>query len=247
MPRTPPVMDEPFPLGMVEAITEILRTDYATPTGADVYPHVFESPMFFPLQRQRETAQMIALARSIDPAVIMEIGTDKGGGLYHWCKGLTPRRVVAAEIRGTPYSDVFEQAFPTIDFLWLPISSYEPPAPVEVELWLDRQDGADRIDVLFIDGAKAYFYQDFMTYMPMMRRGGIVFMHDVTDPAPSEAFSVASRDPRIAEAWVIHDITESHEAMEREARGLLVDTMYEGWLRYWKGASCGVGVLTLAP
>lgn len=241
-------MDDPFPVGMVEEITSILYTDAMIPSGQDLYPHVFESAMFFPLQRQREMAKMIALARSVAPAVIMEIGADKGGSLYHWCKGLMPTRFIAAEIRGTPYSDVFEQAFPSIDFLWLPLSSYDPPAPAEVELWLGKQGGADQIDVLFIDGDKREFYRDFMTYLPMMRPSGYVFMHDVNpdpDPAPYEAFAKARTDPRIGRSWVILDATENVEALEREQQGLPEDTAYEHWLRYWKGISCGVGVLKL--
>lgn len=234
-----PAMDDPFPDGMVEEIAAVLAQDGTVPAGQNLYPHVFYTKMFFPLQRMREAEQMFAKARSISPRVIMEIGADKGGSLYHWAKGFDPDMLIAAEVRGLPYDKVFSAAFPTTEFCWLPWSSYAPETVEFLKTWL----GTRLIDVLFIDGDKAQFYLDFESYLPLVRYGGLVFMHDVTDAAPGKAFAQASQHPRVRAASQILDKSENFEAMAREQAGEPVTTMYEFWLRYWKGASCGVGVL----
>ena len=231
-------MDGPFPEGMMASIEQFLSTDAERKRGDDLYPEVFTTPSFFPLQRKRELAQMIQEARKISPRVVYEIGADKGGGLYHWIKCLpTVQRVIACEIRGTPYSALFEKAFPEIDFLWTPDPSYTPKTIKKVMNWL----GNDRLDCLFIDGDKSGFLLDYYAYESMLNRPCKVFMHDVTDAPPKEAF-IEARER--GSSWkIISDTTDSKEAMAREMNGVPVSDAYEGWLRHWKGRSCTVGVI----
>ena len=236
-------MDAPFPDGMTEEIERLLKLDLVHEVGLNIYPHVFYNSMFFPLQRMRETAQMIQLARASlagrSQRIVMEIGADKAGGVYHWCKGVQPTHMIACEIRGTPYAPVFERTFPWIDFLWLEDSSYASETHDRVQTWLQGKP----IDVLFIDGDKAHFLDDFIVYLPLMRHGGVIFMHDIQDEAPGNAFAIARNEPSIAHASMIIDTTESLEALARESTGVPIQTAYEHWLRYWGGRSCGVGVL----
>lgn len=231
-------MDADFPEGLLPDIELFFRSEAQRKPGEDVYPAVFERPCFFPLQRQRETARMMQIARSVKPKVVYEIGADKGGGLYHWCKSLpTVQRVIACEIRGTPYSKLFEQHFPAIDFLWLNGSSYDPAIVRRVKSWL----GEDKLDCLFIDGDKGQFFLDFESYKPFIGSGGIVFTHDVQDPAPFEAFKQIAPLGKRSEKVI--DISESEEACERAARGEPIGSSYENWLRIWQGQSAGFGVI----
>lgn len=231
-------MDGPLPVGLVDEIRRLIREDHA-PSGLDLYPAVFDSPLLFPLQRQAETAAMIALARTISPRVVMEIGADKAGGVLHWLRAFPLERFVGIEIRGTPYGDVLDAAFPRTECLWIAESSYKPSVVRRVREWLD----GDRIDVLFLDGDKARFYDDFEAYLPMVRAGGLVLTHDVRDAAPGEAYRRARKHPRVREATTIEDTSEVPAALERAAAGIAPATPHEGWLRHWQGASCGVGVL----
>lgn len=236
-------MDAPFPKGMVEWIEGFLSDDKNRRPGRDVYPEVFNSPLFFPLQRMRETEQMMKMAYSIRPKVVMEIGADKGGGLYHWCKSLrTVERVIACEIRGTPYKKSFQRAFPKIDFLWVEGSSYDPDNVSQVATWLSNSESLQHtIDCLFIDGDKLRFVDDFDCYRPFLSSPSLVFLHDIQDREPREAFrTLADRGLRTT---TILDTSESAEALERERQGYPARTIYEGWLRHWKGRSCGVGVV----
>lgn len=229
---------EDFPQNMVAEVEAFLakesERDYY---GPFICEGVYQSNLFFPLQRRQEMAKMLQIAEKVGPRVVMEIGCDKGGSLYHWCK-LRPKTVIACEIRGIPYQAAFNKAFPNIDFAWWERSSY--PAPT---LLVDRS-GSPTIDVLFIDGDKTGMYEDFMAYLPLMSPKGVVFLHDIKDDkGPREAFEkIKGRGFRTEE---IIDVTESTEALARGVAGLPPANPHEAWLRHWKGMSCGVGVVYL--
>lgn len=223
---------ETFPQNMVAEIEVFLaRESERDYYGPFICEDVYRSNLFFPLQRRQEMARMLEIAERAGPRVIAEIGCDKGGGLYHWCK-LRPQFVVACEIRGIPYQAAFNKAFPNINFVWMERSSR--PAPMLQVL----------INVLFIDGDKVGMYDDFMAYLPLMNPKGVVFLHDIKDDkGPKEAFEkIKGRGFRTEE---IINITESTEALARGVAGLPPTNPHEAWLRHWKGRSAGVGVVYL--
>lgn len=231
-------MDDPLPPNLVPCFEAFFAHEHTRTPGQDVYQAIFDDNTLFPLQRQRELATMMQIARGLSPKVVYEIGADKGGGLYHWCKCLpTVEKVICCEYRGTPYSDLFEKTFPHIQFLWLPQSSYAVGTVRHVRAWL----GSDRIDALFIDGDKSHFFTDFERYLPMMQSHGVIFMHDIQDPAPSEAFTKVRRLGFKTRRVV--DITDAQEAVARQEAGEPCASAHEGWLRHWRGASAGVGVI----
>ncbi len=232
--------EDPLPAELNDCFEVLFALEHERDRGQDVYEAIFSHPLLFPLQRRREMSFMMQEARRIQPRVVCEIGADKGGGLYHWCKSLiTVERVVACEIRGTPYSRLFAKAFPEIDFLWIPDSSYEPRSLRVVSDWL----GKEKIDCLFIDGDKHAFDKDFWSYRPMLSDSGIVFMHDINDKPPLAGFN------NVVKAGYRHkkhtDISESKEAMNRQEQGTPSKDVHEDWLRHWKGQSAGVGVIYL--
>lgn len=247
-------MDDPFPKGMLESIGQLLLKEEQRPIGLDLYHEVFTNSHMFPLQRPREMARMLQIARTIAPKTILEIGSDKAGGLYHWCKSIQGvERVIGCEIRGTPYSSLFEKAFPHIKFFWLPMSSYEIGAIHATQKFMSDHGRARArekgfyskavIDILFIDGDKSHFDTDFDCYLPLMNPNGIVFMHDITDAAPREAYDkVISRGYRHEE---IIDRTDWENAKRRQDNGVPSSCEHESWLRHWRGTSCGVGVIYL--
>lgn len=230
-------MDAPFPAGIVEAWDRFLAEDHE-PFGDNIYPKVFEHPMLFPLQRMRETEAMIAMARKVNPSVVMEIGSDKGGSFYHWVKAFIPDSAIAIEIRGVPFADAFKRSFPMTDFLMLEGSSYAPEIVGAVEQYL----GGERIDCLFIDGDKRGFGKDVMAYMPMMRPGGLIFLHDVQDIAEAKA-AIAAWGSTGRKTEILLDTSEYDAIESREREGLPISSGYEGWFRIWKRTSCGVGVI----
>jgi hypothetical protein len=180
------------------------------------------------------------------PSTYMEIGADKGGGLWAWLWAFPSiERVIACEIRGTPYDRVFEEAFPHVQFLWLPESSLKGFVILDVQKSVQDRG----IDVLFIDGDKADwgFRKDFDAYRPLVRKGGTVFLHDITDKFPRGPGQVWDQLHRgeVFDSWImdeIIDIGEVEPALAKQERGEPL-TSHEGWLCHWKGRSCGVGVI----
>lgn len=234
-------MDDPFNLQvMMPNLDRFFAGEAGRPAGGLIYDDVFAVDLFAPLQRKRELSQMLLMARAYNPKVVYEIGTCDGGGLYHWCKSIPGvNRIIASEIRGTPYCEHFEKAFPDIDFLWLNGSSYAPETITRIREWLH----GDTIDVVFIDGDKAWFETDFDCVLPLMSKSSVAFMHDITDPAPGDAYHrVIARGYDHEE---IIDRSESYEAVKRQEEGLPPANGHEGWLRHWKGQSCGVGVIRI--
>jgi hypothetical protein len=238
-------MDSPFPDGMMPCIEEFFEAihSYLVP-GQDIYPEVFQTSLFFPLQRQQEMAWMQSRARLYSPKVVMEIGADKGGSLYHWCMCQpTVEVVIACEIRGTPYARCFEKAFPTVKFIWLEKSSYESSSFEYVKTEL-RMLGK-QIDCLFIDGDKGEFLKDFYWYALLMNHPSVVFMHDVNGShikdthTPEGAFHRLYENGYKVESYI--STTDYITEYMKEKKGLPPENPHAGWLRHWKGNSCGVG------
>ena len=194
------------------------------------------------------------------PVTVMEIGADKGAGVYHWAKCLpTVRNVIACEIRGLPYCKQFDKAFPDVRFLWWACCSrtgdrlqgISDPAQ-DTKRWLtsvaiDELEGHSidfqPIDVLFIDGDKLAFGKDFDAYLPLMNPNGLVFFHDINEREPLAAYRrVCARGYHHEEKI---DVTDTTEAVRREAQGLPSANPHEGWLRHWRGRSAGVGLIYL--
>lgn len=230
-------MDLPFPAGMLAEIERFLAADSPRSPGQDLYHDLFETRLFFPLQRPAEMRRMVQIARAIRPQVVFEIGADKGASLYTWCKALSPLACLACEIRGLPYWQAFHKAFPGIEFCWLEGSSYDPETVDRVRRWLGRQ----RIDVLFLDGDKAYYDRDWEAYLPLMAPTGVAFFHDINEPGnPRDAFQRA----RFGRRWEeIIDTSDAQAVLARQAAGITPRTPHESWLAYWAGRSCGVGVV----
>lgn len=252
-------MDAPFPDTMMPDIERFFAECHVTQFGHRKWCHthaiddVFKFNGFFPLQRKREltwmmqkVAEMLVPTRQDDTAKLltyMEIGADKAGGLYHWCQFPNVNRVIACEVRGTPYSREFERAFPDVDFLWLPRSSYDQQTLEMVDHYLMEQ--RTPIDVLFIDGDKSHFLTDFELYSPLVNNDGVIFVHDVRDPGPREAFETIKEMGYTTDVFV--DESEAHEVMQRHLSGYEPRDAYEQWLLHWKGSSCGVGVIYPGP
>lgn len=232
--------DAPFPPAMMPCIEDFFR-DIHPRLHKDwlIYDEVFATSLFFPLQRKREMERMIRMARGIPHKVVFEIGADKGGSLYHWCMQEGVNRVIACEIRGCPYKHLFEKHFPHIDFLWLEESSFSRSAVDKVLTWL----GGDRINVLFLDGDKSAFLLDFNAYQPFCSRPGLVFLHDIQDFEPGKSFATL-RDNGLATEEIL-DRSEGEGMSSLVQKGYLPESPYEAWLAFWRGRSCGVGVVRL--
>ena len=232
------MMDAPLPVSLMDdwRAALALTGSYRVPKLADA---VFEVGCLFPLQRKLEMASMLALAREIGAERVLEIGADKGGSFFHWIRSVpTVTFACAIEIRGVPYVDLFREHFgPGVEIEGIAASSLDP-------VTLDAVRAMGPFDCVFIDGDKLTIAEDFAAYAPLVRRGGIVFIHDIFGealPAKFWADGIGESRPR----GVIIDTSEGLAAKRREARGEPADSGYEGWLRIWARTSCGVGFVEI--
>lgn len=231
-------MDAPMPVEVQTEWGTFLDTHRDLVPGQDVYLEIFENGWLFPLQRMRETAAMIRMAREIEPRTVIEIGSDKGGSFFHWIHGLpSVSKAIAVEIRGVPFDAEFADYFRDRRILSLAASSYEYRTVRTVSEFI----GTGFADCLFIDGDKANVAKDFKRYAPMIRKGGLIFIHDIVDDIePRRFFKSLAGTYRTSE---IINTSEYDEIERRERSGLPPASAYEGWFRIWKRTSCGVGVV----
>lgn len=195
----------------------------------------------FPLQRQAEMRQMRRLICERIPLTrsIIDVGSDKGGGVYHWCEWFPSlEKMIVIEPRGTPYAPLFEKAFPSVRFLWITASSHSAATQRTVKEFL----GDDKLDIAFIDGDKTATRRDFDTYAPMMRQGGCVLIHDINLRGhPQDTFRELSATH---EHHAIIDLSE----LPPDYKSIAPTTAprfpaYDQWLKHWGDTSAGVGVL----
>ena len=150
----------------------------AAQIAAEAYEHRHAS------QRQPELRAVIELVAVAKPKVIVEIGCDMGGTLFCW-------RQLCDQVYGITLPD---NSWPTggqsgpLDDHGATVfrgDSHDPEAFV----WLWRQLGDRRIDVLHVDGDHSYqgVASDVLTFSPLVRPGGLVLIHDVCN----------DRDPRV--------------------------------------------------
>lgn len=246
-------MDAPLPADLVPQWEKFLsdpsigiidRRDRLALKGAEqgeslVIDEIFDHPLLYPLQRRREMELMMRFARKRQPKVVMEIGADKGGSFLHWVVSLpTVRKAIAIEIRGTPYADLFRQAFPDVEFLFIPQGSRDPMVRAQVVEFL----GEDRIDIAFLDGDKSAFGQDFDHYRDLMERErGVMMLHDVNgDAPPVRVFKSLQQHFR---SEMLLDVSEGIEAQERKRKGEKPRTGHDHWNMIWGATSCGVGIV----
>lgn len=223
-------MDAPLPTNLVECWEQVANN------GARNFSitNLFDHPTLFPLQRIDELFYLVDHVFD-EMDVVMEIGSDKGGLVYAMCREVRPNKMIACEVRGTPYGHVMERMFPDIKFLWLPYSSYDSTTLDKVREFL----GEDKIDGLFIDGDKSQFKLDFDTYRPLMNPLGTVVMHDIVCEPMKTVFEQCSKDLS-SEAYV--DVSQWHRYV---SEGKKCVTRHDYWLETWKTNSCGLGIIHL--
>jgi predicted O-methyltransferase YrrM len=150
---------------------------------------------FGAVQRTWELQSLIALVRRMKPAVLVEIGTHRGGTLACWAAIAPP----GAHIVNIDIPPPWEQKDVIAAFMarvrtmvrrsrltTIAANSHAPETLARLE---ETLAGAP-IDVLWIDGDHAYesVSQDVAMYGPLVRRGGIIALHDIqrSDLLPGE-------------------------------------------------------------
>jgi predicted O-methyltransferase YrrM len=142
-----------------------------------------------PNQKPAEILWLLGLLAESRPRVVLEIGTDRGGTLFLWTRVASPdallvtvdiRKMVGRLGRLSPFALVrksFERERQRIELVD-DVDSQSEETVARIRRFL----GGRPVDFLFLDGDHCYesVRRDFELYVPLVREGGIVALHDVS-------------------------------------------------------------------
>lgn len=155
-----------------------------------------------PRQTPSEISRLYDAICELNPRVVLEIGTAKGGTLYLWAQAATrDALIISVDLPGgqfgggyqpcrTPYYQAFARPGQTMKLLRE--DSHTPQTLEKVKTVL----GDRRVDFLFIDGDHLYpgVKCDFLQYGPLVKPGGYIGFHDIM-PAPHDP------DIQVSQLW----------------------------------------------
>ena len=142
-----------------------------------------------PTQDRSELMQLARLVSDLKPRTVLEIGTAKGGTFFLFTRLAAPdAHLISVDLPGGQFGDgypiwraplyrSFAQRGQHIDLLRADSHSYETRIKLEALL------KGKKIDFLFIDADHTYegVKTDFEMYRPLVRPGGLIGFHDITE------------------------------------------------------------------
>lgn len=153
---------------------------------------LFGSHFFVPKQDPVELMILGEILEELRPSRVLELGTGQGGTLFFLTRLASPRATIVSVdlpegrfIRGYSaehqwFYERFRRRRQRLQLLRA--DSHLPWMPKRVATAF----GGQEIDFLFIDGDHHYegARQDFETYAPMVRKGGLIAIHDIVEGKP---------------------------------------------------------------
>lgn len=182
-----------------------------------------------PGQNPSELIDLAGLVEEINPDIVAEIGTARGGTLYVWAQSLeTPNKFLSIDLPGGRFGGGYSQGrakfysqFTKEEIVTLRRNSHDE----ETKSMLSKELNGEKIDFLLIDGDHTYegVKQDFQMYKEFVSEGGIIAFHDIL-PHPKLP------DCNVDKFW--KEIKEDYETTE------LVAKEGQGW--------AGIGIVRLS-
>ena len=127
------------------------------------------------IQKRDELAALLDAMAQIEPAVIVEVGSDAGGTLLAWRTAFPSADVLAISLQSASFSTgtLLRSHGATV----IEGDSHDPNTLDALQAAL----GGRAIDALFIDADHTYdgVRRDFLMYAPLVRPGGLVAFHDI--------------------------------------------------------------------
>ncbi len=143
------------------------------------------------VQIESEISELFNIVKNLNPKVICEIGTDRGGTLYLWSKVIQPDGLIISidlprsyrkSLNRFFYSSFFETQ--RIHFL------RENSQSAECQMSVQKILNGKKIDFLFIDADHSYegVKKDFKLYSDFVRKSGLIAFHDILDRCGVDEF-----------------------------------------------------------
>lgn len=155
------------------------------------------------LQRPPEITRLAQRVRELKPAIILEIGTARGGTLLIW-SSLASRRVITCDLNDMAVqAPLFTRLPPPGSPCAVTLLSGDSHSPAFKQRVAEALAG-EKADFLFIDGdhTAAGVTADYLDYREFVRPGGLIAFHDIVEhqPLPSnQVFQLWTRLKQVAE------------------------------------------------
>lgn len=128
-------------------------------------------------QVRNEIAALIDRLKDLEPRAVVEIGTHKGGNSFLFCHTLpSVQRIVGVDLCVQNSAKLIYFARPKVYY-----ALHGDSQTTQMRDRVQRKLGGGPIDFLFIDGDHSYqgVRADFELYAPLVRRGGLIALHDI--------------------------------------------------------------------
>lgn len=175
-------------------------------------------------QKRSEIINLAEAVRALNPQVIVEIGTRKGGTLFTWCRFTKARLIASIDlpggIHGGGYPAEKQKLYKYFlsDFTDRKMFLIQEDSHNNITLHkLQEILKGKEIDFLFIDGDHTYkgVKMDFEMYSPLVKKGGIIAFHDIipntTSHEDAETIEVPKFWNEIMQEYIFEEFIESSE------------------------------------
>lgn len=144
-----------------------------------------------PVQIESEISDLFNIVKNLNPKVICEIGTDRGGTLYLWSKAIQPDGLIISIDLPRTYRKPLNRFFCSSFFETQRIHFLrENSQSAECQMSVQKILNGRKIDFLFIDADHSYegVKKDFKLYSDFIRKSGLVAFHDILDECGVDKF-----------------------------------------------------------
>jgi len=144
-----------------------------------------------PVQIESEISDLFNIVKNLNPKVICEIGTDRGGTLYLWSKAIQPDGLIISIDLPRTYRKPLNRFFCSSFFETQRIHLLrENSQSAECQMSVQKILNGRKIDFLFIDADHSYegVKKDFKLYSDFVRKSGLVAFHDILDECGVDKF-----------------------------------------------------------
>jgi predicted O-methyltransferase YrrM len=175
-------------------------------------------------QKYDELIPFLSKARELNPRSICEIGTSAGGTLYALTRIAAEDAIIVSVDISIPETTRLARFGLSRERQRL-VSIEGDSQEAETRALVEKAIGSEPLDVLFIDGDHSYtgVRSDFELYSPLVRKGGIIGLHDINEDFSTRlGVSTAAISGDVPRFW--RELKERYETEE-----LIADREQDGY------------------
>lgn len=162
------------------------------------------------LQKRSEILELATMVKQLNPSIILEIGTERGGTLFIWA-AIASTMAISCDIQTMERQRELFSKFPpkhsACEVVLITGDSHSQRLVQSVDTVLK----GELVDFLFIDGdhTEVGVEQDFEMYKHFVRKGGYIAFHDIVDNQPLKTNEVQHFWRRLKEQYEYFELIDN--------------------------------------